>query len=149
MTEAVRRVNVFRAEIDHWSDREGYRWRGARVGKQLEARRIGGSLYDLGDGERTYPYHLHHGMEEWLIVVGGTPSVRTPEGDRMLRRGDVLCFPAGPDGAHQVRGPGIVLMLSANRMPENITYPDSGKVGATPPRKIFRLDDAVDYWEGE
>ena len=53
-----------------------------------------------------FPYHFHHGMEEWLLVVDGTPTLRTPDGERELRRGDVVCFPPGPDGAHQVRGPG-------------------------------------------
>jgi hypothetical protein len=28
-------------------------------------------------------------------------------------------------------------------------YPDSNKVGAWPPGKLFRLDDAVEYFEGE
>ena len=28
-------------------------------------------------------------------------------------------------------------------------YPDSSKVGFWPPGKLFRLDDAVDYWDGE
>jgi hypothetical protein len=28
-------------------------------------------------------------------------------------------------------------------------YPDSAKVGAWPPGKLFRLADAVDYWDGE
>jgi uncharacterized cupin superfamily protein len=145
----VRRVNILAPEFDHESDRDGYRWRGMRVGKLLGAERIGASLYDLPDGEATYPYHLHHGMEEWLLVVSGTPTLRGPDGERSLRAGDVACFPAGPEGAHQVRGPGTVLILSANRTPETITYPDSGKVGTKPPGKTFRLEDAVDYWEGE
>jgi uncharacterized cupin superfamily protein len=145
----VRRVNVLRPELDHASERDGYRWQSARVGKQVGAERIGGSLYVLGDGERTYPYHLHHGMEEWLLVVDGTPTLRAPDGERELRRGDVVCFPPGPDGAHQVLGPGTVLILSANASPETIEYPDSAKVGARPPGRIFRAGDAVDYWEGE
>jgi uncharacterized cupin superfamily protein len=88
-------------------------------------------------------------MEEWLLVISGTPTLRGPAGGRLLRAGDVACFPAGEEGAHQVLGPGTVLILSANVSPETITYPDSGKVGARPPGKIFRLEDAVDYWEGE
>jgi hypothetical protein len=28
-------------------------------------------------------------------------------------------------------------------------YPDSQKVGAWPPGKLFRLADDVDYWDGE
>jgi uncharacterized cupin superfamily protein len=145
----MRRVNIFSPEFDHSSEHEGYRWSGARIGKQLGAARIGATLYDLPDGERTYAYHFHHGMEEWLLVVSGTPTLRGPDGERELRAGDVVCFAMGPDGAHQVRGPGAVLIFSANRTPETVTYPDSGKVGALPPGKIFRLEDAVGYWEGE
>ncbi len=145
----MRRVNLLDPEYDRSSDREGYSWRAAAVGGRIGAERIGGSLYELGEGERTFPYHLHHGMEEWLIVVSGSPTVRTPEGERELRRGDVLCFPVGPAGAHQVRGPGTVLLISASRSPETVEYPDSGKLGARPPGKIFRAADAVDYWDGE
>jgi uncharacterized cupin superfamily protein len=145
----VRRVNLFAPELDRSRDREGYRWRSAAIREQLGAEKIGASLYVLPEGEKTFPYHFHHGMEEWLIVLDGTPTLRDPEGERVLRRGDVVCFPPGPDGAHQVRGPGTVLMLSAQRVPETIEYPDSDKVGASPPGKIFRTGDAVDYWEGE
>jgi uncharacterized cupin superfamily protein len=142
-------VNLLAPEFDGSRDREGYRWRSAAVGKQLGAEKIGGSVYELGDGERAFPYHFHHGMEEWVIVLAGTPTLRGPGGERGLRRGDVVCFPRGPEGAHQVRGPGTVLMLSAQRDLETIEYPESGKVASSPPRKIFRTADAVDYWEGE
>ena len=143
------RPNIFSPEFDHSSEREGFRWQGARVGVAAGATQIGGCIYELPAGERTYPYHFHHGMEEWLIVLSGSPTLRGPEGERVLRGGDVVCFPTGPEGAHQVTGPGSILILSASRVPESIEYPDSGKVGVTPPRAIFRLEDTVDYWEGE
>jgi uncharacterized cupin superfamily protein len=148
----VRKVNVLRLDPSDWSRgqmREGYRWRSSTVGRLLGAQRLGGSLYDLDEGERTFPYHFHHGMEEWLIVIQGTPTLRAQDYERQLRAGDVVCFPTGPDGAHQVRGKGVVLLLSANRSPEVIEYVDSGKVGVRPPGKFFRLADEVDYWEGE
>ena len=144
----MRRVNLRTPAFDHASEREGYRWRGVRVGRVIEGDQIGASLYELGDGERTYPYHFHHGTEEWLLVVSGTPTLRTPEGEQTLREGDVFCFPAGPDGAHQVTGPGSILLLSATAMPDVIEYPDSGKVGARPGGN-FRAADGVDYWYGE
>ena len=145
-------MNLLHIDPSDWTDgpmREGYRWRSAKVGSRLGASRIGGSLYDLGDGERTFPNHFHHGMEEWLIVVDGTPTLRAQGHERQLRAGDVVCFPTGPQGVHQVRGPGVVLMLSATRSPEVIEYVDSGKIAAGPPGKVFRAADAVDYWEGE
>jgi uncharacterized cupin superfamily protein len=142
-------VNLLAPEPDRSSGREGYRWRAASVGRQLGAEKIGGTLYELADGERTFPYHHHHGIEEWLIVISGTPALRGPDGERVLARGDVVCFPPTPEGAHQVRGPGTVLMLSANRSPETVEYLDSAKVGIRPPARVFRVADAADYWEGE
>jgi uncharacterized cupin superfamily protein len=145
----VRRVNVYTSELPRSSERDTYRWRGAQIADEIGAGRIGVSLYDLSEGQRTFPYHFHHGMEEWVIVVEGTPTLRTPDGEQALRRGDVVCFPTGPDGAHQLRGPGRVLMVSANRTPETTIYVDSDKVGARPPGKLFRSADAVDYWSDE
>lgn len=129
----MRRFNLLAPEFDHSSERDEYRWRGARVGRAVGAEEIGACLYELGDGQRSYPYHFHHGIEEWLLVVAGSPLVRTPDGQRVLQTGDVLCFPVGPDGAHQVTGPGTVLIVSANRAPESVEYPDSGKIGVHPP----------------
>jgi uncharacterized cupin superfamily protein len=145
----MRRVNVLQLEPAVQSPREGYRYAMSRVGADLGAEKIGGSVYDIPEGESTFPYHFHHGMEEWGIVIDGTPALRSPDGERQLTRGDVVCFPPGPAGAHKFRGPGRLLMISANRLPEAAEYPDSGKIGVMPARKIFRLGDATEYWEGE
>ncbi|HEX4519507.1 MAG TPA: cupin domain-containing protein [Gaiellaceae bacterium] len=145
----MRRANVFKPEFMHTSEREGYRSRSARIGRAIGGKQMGATLYELGDGERTHPFHFHHAIEEWLVVVAGTPVLRDPSGERTLRAGDVVCFPIGPQGAHQVRGPGTVLIVSASAALEVAEYPDSGKVDVSHPRKVFRVTDAVDYWEGE
>jgi uncharacterized cupin superfamily protein len=151
----MKRFNLLHGELDRVRERDGYRMRGAGVGRAIGAARIGASIYELPDGERTFPYHFHHGVEEWLLVLDGTPAVRTPDGERELRPGDVLCFPSGPAGAHAVRGPGRVLILSADRAPSVVVYPDSDKLGTRPAgfddpdRLNFRRADAVDYWDGE
>ncbi len=151
----MRRFNLRHGDLEGESDRPGHRWRATRVGDRLGGALMGASLYELPAGETTFPYHFHHGVEEWLLVVDGEPSLRTPGGERRLRSGEVVCFPAGPDGAHAVRGPGRVLILSASREPSISVYPDSDKLGTRPgagaddDRLNFRRADAVDYWEGE
>jgi uncharacterized cupin superfamily protein len=148
-------VNLNGNDLEISGDRPGFRLRATWIGDRVGATLIGGTLYELEDGERICPYHFHHGVEEWLYVVSGEPVVRTPGGEESLRPGDVLCFAAGPEGAHAVRGPGRVLLLSANREPSISVYPDSDKIGARPAgaedpdRLNFRRGDAVDYWEGE
>lgn len=141
-------MNVYDDTWEREQEREGYRWRAKRIGGEL----IGAGLYDLADGERTWPYHYHHGTEEWLLVVSGEPTLRTPEGERALAPGDIVCFPGGPAGAHQLTGPGRVLIASDLEVPRTSHYPDSDKVSARMTEDdalIFRRGDAVDYWEGE
>jgi uncharacterized cupin superfamily protein len=150
----MQRFNVLTGDLDHQSDREGYRWRGARgIGERLGAERIGAGVFELDDGELSFPYHFHHGIEEWMYVIAGSPTVRTPSGERTLQAGDLISFPAGRDGAHTVRGPGRVMMVSANRVPSISVYPESDKLATRPDddedRLNFRRADAVGYWEGE
>jgi uncharacterized cupin superfamily protein len=154
----MRRFNVLTGELPVEQDRPGYAWRARRgVAREAGLRLIGASVYELPDGQGSFPYHYHHGVEEWLYVVAGAPTLRDPAGERVLAPGELVCFPSGPDGAHAVRGPGRVVMFSgvaAVDVAALSVYPDSDKLGARPPdegpdRLNFRRGDAVDYWEGE
>jgi uncharacterized cupin superfamily protein len=154
----VHRFNVLTGELPAQQDRPGYTWRGRRgVARESRLRWFGASVFDLPEGQWTFPYHYHHGVEEWLYVVAGAPTLRDPAGERGLSPGDLVGFPSGPDGAHAVRGPGRVVMFSgaASAAAAAVSvYPDSDKVGVRPPeggpdRLDFRRGDAVDYWEGE
>lgn len=148
-------ANVFGDVWEDEGDRPGRRYRDAWIGGRLGAELLGGSVYELPPGQATFPYHWHHGNEELLVVLAGTPTLRAPDGERRLDPGDCVLFPRGPDGAHALRNetdePARFLMLSTRVTPEVVDYPDSGKVGASSPhgRALFRAADAVDYWEGE
>jgi uncharacterized cupin superfamily protein len=117
-----------------------------RTGNEL----IGASLYEFEPGNQLWPYHFHVGNEEWALVVAGTPTLRSPAGERELRAGDVVGFPEGEDGAHTFynRGsePSRILIFSTLRG-GYCTYPDSDKVSAS--GRVFRRADGVDYWDGE
>jgi uncharacterized cupin superfamily protein len=153
----VKVFNLNAADWDRSEDREGWRSKDALVGKQLGAELLGATLYELEPDCRLCPYHTHHANEEWLVVMRGEPTLRTPEGERALSEGDVVCFPRGKDGAHQVSNrtdsPIRVLMLSTMIAPDIAEYPDSGKIGARgargEPIMFARPGPELDYWEGE
>jgi uncharacterized cupin superfamily protein len=151
-------VNLFEVEVGHdEGDPPGYDTGYARLAPQLGAVGMGGSVYELPQGQSICPYHYEYGSEEWLIVVTGTPTLRAPDGERELRAGDTVCFPEGPAGAHKVTNGSAetarVLMLSTKGRPGIAVYPDSDKFGVYPGNDedsaLFVRGTAVDYWEGE
>jgi uncharacterized cupin superfamily protein len=146
--------------FDEPREQEGFVARRARLGHQLGTRRLGASLWEIPPGQAAYPYHLHLAEEELLVVLAGRPSLRTPAGWRQLEEGEVISFPVGEEGAHQLVNrtaePVRFLALSTNGEPDVVLYPDSAKLGAAERRPdgsglrtCFRLADQVDYWEGE
>src|SRR5580692_728054 len=76
--------------------------RGRRVGEAAGARQLGAGVFELAAGRTNLPYHAHHGIEELLVVLSGRPTLRSPSGERELVAGDVVSFPPGAEGAHQL-----------------------------------------------
>jgi uncharacterized cupin superfamily protein len=153
---SLRSVNVLDCELDESLDRAGFRHRAASLGERVGASRVGAAVYEAEAGHAIWPYHYHHAVEEWTCVIAGAPVLRDPGGRRVLRRGDVVCFPAGPLGAHAIEGPGRFLVFSTDAPgPYIAVFPDSDKVavalGVGDELEVLTLprSAAVDYWNGE
>jgi uncharacterized cupin superfamily protein len=118
---------------DEWDEGEDWSGGGARAKRLPRGDRLGATVYELGPGNFT-PYHFHHAWEELLVVLEGKPTLRTPEGERRLSRGDVVFFPLGPEGAHALKNeteqPVRVLMSSSLGTPEVAEYPDLKQITA-------------------
>jgi uncharacterized cupin superfamily protein len=154
--------NLFEPEFDAEFEREGFTGRRAKLGKAAGAEHLGASLYELAPGCAAFPLHYHLGNEELLVVVTGTPVLRTLEGERTLEAGEVVAFPVGERGAHQVvnrdPAPARILIISEMNAPDIVVRPESGKLSAfgRPPgsdapgmhETFFRHDKAA-FWDGE
>jgi uncharacterized cupin superfamily protein len=154
------RPNINRPEFDEPREHEGFRARRARLGHQVGSELLGASLWEIDPGQAAYPYHVHLAEEELLVVLAGRPSLRTPEGWREVDEGEVLWFPRGEAGAHELvnRTDSVVrfLAFSTQLGPDVVLQPDSGKVGAFERRPRggglrmwFHPDDARGYYDGE
>jgi len=154
--------NAFDPEFDGINERQGFNSRRAKLGEQAGSQRLGASLYELAPGSAAFPLHYHLGNEELLIVISGTPSLRTPDGERRLEAGEVVAFHVGPDGAHQLinrdGGPVRILIVSEMNSPDVVVRPESGKLSAfgRPPgsseegmHEVFFLRDSGDLWDAE
>ncbi|HEX2413651.1 MAG TPA: cupin domain-containing protein [Thermoleophilaceae bacterium] len=153
-------VNIEKPDYDELRGGDGFTCRRARISRQAGAERLGLSLWDLPPGEAAYPYHAHLTEEELVVVLEGRPSLHTPGGRRELEQGEVVSFPRGEDGAHQIVNrtdtPVRFLAFSTNGEPDVVLQPDSDKIGAFERRPDggglriwFSRADAREYLDGE
>jgi uncharacterized cupin superfamily protein len=152
------RANVFTSEFEYDDDDpDGYRAGVARVGQEAGGQELSVRVFEIPPGQSLCPYHYEY-VEEWLIVVDGAVTVRVPDGEQRLERGEVVSYPAGPDGAHKVSCAGDeaarVLMFSSAGEPAVAVYPDSDKIGVWPGNDadkvmLRREDGQRDYYDGE
>src|SRR5205085_10541996 len=107
-------------------------------------------LGKLAPGERGVPFHAHSAQWEMFVIVSGEGSVRCTDGTHAVVGGDA--FLHCPGTAHQISNRGaddlIYFLIADNPVTDVWQYPDSGKWGFRPPRKIFRATES-DYWDGE
>jgi uncharacterized cupin superfamily protein len=153
----MRRINIAAPEFEYdGEDPQGFRAGIARLGKLLGAKESGISVYEIPPGQSICPYHYEVGEEEWLLVLEGRPTLRTPAGSETLDSWDVVCFPRGPEGAHGIRNEtqrnARVLMFSTVAIPTATVYPDSDKVGiwtGDAATDLLIRGDSAGYYDGE
>jgi uncharacterized cupin superfamily protein len=155
-------MNLYDNDWDVERDYGGPRVRMMHAGRRLGGELLGATVFEIEPGIPGL-YHFHHGNEEWALVLEGTLTVRTADGERDLRNGEVAVFPRGPGGAHALANRSQescrVAVFSSMREPDVVAYPEAGVVGAiagdaptagrdAPFEAFFRLDSRLgDYAE--
>jgi uncharacterized cupin superfamily protein len=154
-------ANIF--EPEEWVERDQppLIGRTSRIGARAGCERLGATLYEIDPGGYGSPFHLHHGNEEMIIVLSGSPTLRTVDGTRQLTTGEVVACPVGLRGAHQLQNntdtPVRALVISTMVYPEIAEQLDSDKilVHSAPPGTSDRIalafprDAQVDRLAGE
>ena len=95
--------------------------------------------------------------EEVFHIISGEGTLRTPDGEKIISKGDVIVMPANENGAHQLvntsDSPLVYLEVKTSVIPEICIQPDSNKaILISPPKifgKAFKLDSDVEYLNGE
>ena len=141
--------------VSHKCDQVGYEYFRRKFIPFGGAKNTLVSVYEIPPGKAAYPYHYHHKNEETFYIIRGEGLLKTPEGERPVKAGDLLFFPADSSGAHKLTNTGteplVYIDFDVIHDLDVCFYPDSGKLGiwGKDTNRIYRLDDDVDYYEGE
>ncbi|MBV9103134.1 MAG: cupin domain-containing protein [Candidatus Eremiobacteraeota bacterium] len=143
---------VFEKGDRRGADPPGYQSEFAEIGQLLGATKLGYQAARLPPGEAFCPTHWHTAEEELFIVWEGAATLRTPRGETMLRRGDIIAFPTNERGAHKVTNhtgsPCTIIMIANENPADACIYTDSGKVGVPGVGRV-RTTPKLEYYEGE
>ena len=114
------------------------------------------SVYEIPPGRAAYPYHYHHKNEETFYILSGEGVLKTPDGEKQVRAGELLFFPTGPEGAHKLTNASetenlVYIDFDVVHDVDVAVYPDSDKIGiwGMGINKLYPQADDVDYYEGE
>jgi len=143
----VNRLNVFADEP--WDmQAEKMQIRGRFLAKPSGAEDLGATVYELLPGSTGFNLHAHYAMEEMFVVLSGTPTLRTGEGEEPLSPGDFVFCPKGIAGLHTFTNPteepARVLAVSTNPSPEVVLYPELGKFGVATRHPFVPLAEGED-----
>ncbi|MFA7326357.1 MAG: cupin domain-containing protein [Candidatus Kapaibacterium sp.] len=124
-----------------------------RLGKYCNSNQMIFDIRLLEPGKYSFPYHFHRNAEELIMIISGSLTMRTEDGLKIIKSGELVFFEIGPSGAHQFynheQTSCIYLDIKTTQGIDVVEYPDSGKVNITPLNMIYEIGSQVNYNQGE
>ncbi|MBR3928153.1 MAG: cupin domain-containing protein [Clostridia bacterium] len=152
----IRHEAIQSLPVSHKAEHEGYEYFRRRFVPFGAAKNTLVSVYEIPPGKAAYPYHFHHNNEETFYIISGEGVLKTPAGEKMVRAGEMLFFPTGPEGAHKLTNASetenlVYIDFDAVHDVDITIYPDSEKIGVwgMGVNKVFPKTSDVDYYDGE
>ena len=152
----IRHSKIEEIPVSHRCEHESYEYFRRKFIPFGGAKNTLVSVYEIPPGKAAYPYHYHYKAEETFYILEGEGILRTPEGERQVRAGELLFFPAGPAGAHKLtncsaEGNLVYIDFDVVHDLDAAVYPDSEKIGiwGMGINKLYPQSENVDYYEGE
>jgi uncharacterized cupin superfamily protein len=134
-------------------------------GPMIGSTGMGCMLHVVEPGQKAFPFHNHHRIEELFVILEGEGVYRFGSDRHPIKAGDVCAAPTGgPEKAHQIINTGETTLrylgISTKADTEVVEYPDSGKFAvmsrfdwgnpaAGGIRYVGRPGESLDYFEGE
>ena len=154
--DEIKHSNINDSPVSHKCEHEGYEYFRRKFIPYGESEHTVASVYEIPPGKSAYPYHYHHKNEETFYILSGEGILKTPDGERQVKAGELLFFPTGPEGAHKITNSSETEMLTyidfdVVHEVDITIYPESEKIGVWGMgiNQLYPQAEAVDYYDGE
>ena len=152
----IKHAKIEQIPASHKAEHEGYEYFRRKFVPFGEAKQTHVCVYEIPPGKAAYPYHFHYKTEETFYIISGTGILRTSEGEREVRGGELIFFPAGEEGAHKLTNISdtenlVYIDFDVTHDLDVAVYPDSDKIGVWGMgiNQMYPKSANVDYYDGE
>ena len=154
--DQIKHSKINELPVSHKSDHVGYEYYRRKFIPIGGAGNTLVSVYEIPPGKAAYPYHYHHKNEETFYIISGEGILKTPDGERKVKTGELLFFPTGQAGAHKLTNSSetenlVYIDFDVVHDVDVTVYPDSDKIGIWGHgiNQLFNRSSHVDYYSGE
>ena len=152
----IKHAKIEQIPASHKAEHEDYEYFRRKFVPFGEAKQTHVCVYEIPPGKAAYPYHFHYKTEETFYIISGTGILRTPEGEREVRGGELIFFPAGEEGTHKLTNISdtenlVYIDFDVTHDLDVAVYPDSDKIGVWGMgiNQMYPKSANVDYYDGE
>ncbi len=103
MKHKIFKINEKEVEWNSWSKADEIEHNRKRLIDDEHVNKLYCDLYEIPPGKANWPLHYHTCNEEAFYIMAGHGEVVTESGVLKVRAGDILRFPAGEKGVHQLK----------------------------------------------
>ncbi len=152
----VKIANINDLKPESKAKHEDYHYTERAFIKRGEAKDLKVSFYEIPPKKSAFPYHYHLKNEEVYYIISGSGVLKTPEGEKIISKGDIVFFSCDKGGAHKLTNASeteslIYIDFDTVNDIDVCIYPDSNKIGVWGKETniLFEKDKDVDYYTGE
>jgi uncharacterized cupin superfamily protein len=103
MKHETLKVSEHEVKWDSWSKSDEIGHRKKRMIDDKHINKLYCDIYEIAPGNINWPLHYHTCNEEVFYILEGQGEVTTGKEVFTVKPGDVVRFPAGEKGAHQLK----------------------------------------------
>ncbi len=103
MKHRTLKINEKEVAWDSWSKAEDIAHNRKRIIDDEHINKLYCDIYEIPPGKANWPHHYHTCNEEVFYIIEGHGEVLTESEVLKVKSGDVLRFPAGEKGVHQLK----------------------------------------------
>jgi uncharacterized cupin superfamily protein len=134
MKDETLKFNESEVEWNSWSKADDIKHHRKRLIDDEHVNKLYCDIYEIPPRKANWPLHYHTCNEEVFYIIEGYGEVITENGVLKVKPGDILRFPAGEKGVHQLKNTSDsetlkYLDFGTTNLPDVVFMPADNKIG--------------------